>query len=274
MAIYNAVKVYLHTRKERLVDSLHQEGLAVSIDCLRTISVDIANSVIEHWAQIGAVVPLKMNAGFFTTVALNNLDHNLTSTTARSSFHGTRISLAHHEFSGAGALTTSILNPSVMGKRAVSPLPAEYTNIPEVSLTKDETISVPLYDENINITPTSRSLQDVLVDAYKWLEHGNVNIESAEWISWTAYTASLTSSLSSFNAISQMLPMFSESSSTPAMVFHGMNVIKAAIHHLDPGQISVMAVNQPLYTYYCKTASVEISRNSWWKMFCCHSKYY
>ena len=135
-----------------------------------------------------------------------------------------------------------------MGKRTVSPLPAEYTNIPEVSLTKDEATSVPLYDENINITPTSCSLQVVLVDAYKWLEHGHVNIESAEWISWTAYNASLTSSLSSSNAITQMLPLFNEPSSTPAMVFHRMNVIKAAIHHLNSGQIPVMAVDQPLHT--------------------------
>ena len=103
-----------------------------------------------------------MKAGFFTTGALDNLDHNLTSTTAHPSFHGKGISLTQHEFSGADAPTTSILNPSVMGKRAVSPLPAEYTNIPEVSLTKDEATSVPLYDENINITPTSHLLQEIV----------------------------------------------------------------------------------------------------------------
>ena len=76
VAIYNAVKVYLHTGKECLVDSLHQEGLAISIDRLCTISVDIANSVIERWKQIGVVVPCKMKADFFTTGALDNLDHN------------------------------------------------------------------------------------------------------------------------------------------------------------------------------------------------------
>ncbi len=44
-----------------------------------------------------------------------------------------------------------------------------------------------------------------------------------------------------------MLPLFYESSSNPGMVKHGMEIVSQVVQFLNPGQIPVMAVDQPLY---------------------------
>ena len=48
-------------------------------------------------------------------------------------------------------------------------------------------------------------------------------------------------------AICTMLPLFQDESKSPSMIKHSMNVIKQAVDHLNPGQIPVLACDQPLY---------------------------
>ena len=48
-------------------------------------------------------------------------------------------------------------------------------------------------------------------------------------------------------AISQLLPLFTEKAATHAMVKHGMNVIRQSTLFLNPGQIPLMAVDEPLF---------------------------
>ena len=43
-----------------------------------------------------------------------------------------------------------------------------------------------------------------------------------------------------------MLPLFAEEASSPSMLRHRLDVIKAAIEHVNP-QIPVLTVDQPLY---------------------------
>ena len=247
VAIYNAAKVYLNTGQEELVNTLHKEGLCISIDRLRTISIDLSNSVIEFWEKIGVVAPHTMRHGAFTTGALDNFDHNLTSMTARSTYHGTGPSLTQHNVSDLlPPICSDILSESAVGKKKVSDLPAFYTNLPEVSLEKKESFYVPASPTNSPLVPDSPSLEQLLLGEYRWLEHAHQNL--SQWISWGAYHASIAQSLTSAKAFSQMLPLFAELANTAAMVYHGMNVIRAAIAYLNPGQIPIMVVDQPLYT--------------------------
>ena len=58
-------------------------GLSISYDRLRTFSIDIANSVIEHWNKEGVVVPPQAVKGVFTTGNTDNVDWNPTSTTCK-----------------------------------------------------------------------------------------------------------------------------------------------------------------------------------------------
>ena len=45
-----------------------------------------------------------------------------------------------------------------------------------------------------------------------------------------------------------MLPLFTESSSSPEMVWHGMKVLPQAINNINPRQTPVKVADQPLFT--------------------------
>ena len=248
VVIYNAAKVYLKSGKEELVSFLHREGLAISIDRLRTISVDLANSVIEFWNKIGVVVPLSMKTGYFTTHALDNVDHNPTSTTAKSSYHGTGISCTQHcaDDKINLPLCTEVLSESAIGRQKVNSLPSYYTNLPEIVLSKSEAAYVPKLNSDSHVVPASPSLKQLLLGEYQWLDHAHQDI--SEWISWAAYHASISQSLTSAKCISQMLPLFPEYSNSPAMIYQGMTMIAASTKYLNPDQVPVMVVDQPLFT--------------------------
>jgi len=53
----------------------------------------IATAMCERFDEGGVVSPACLRKGLFTVGALDNLDHNPTSTTSQSSFYGTGISL-------------------------------------------------------------------------------------------------------------------------------------------------------------------------------------
>ena len=68
-------------------------------------------------------------------------------------------------------------------------------------------------------------------------------------VSWAAYRASKSSPLSHQPALISLLPMFTENAYSLAMISiaHAINVISSAVKHLNPSQIPVVAVDQPLF---------------------------
>lgn len=93
LPLFVGALIHLKTRSRDLIDSLYKLGLSVSYDRVLQVSTDLGNSIIEHYESLGAVCPPKMKIGVFTTSAVDNLDHNPTSTSAESAFHGTGISV-------------------------------------------------------------------------------------------------------------------------------------------------------------------------------------
>ena len=65
-------------------------------------------------------------------------------------------------------------------------------------------------------------------------------------ISWTAFHANLIYTYSE-PAITTLLPLFTETAHSVAMIKHGMSVIKQAVGHLNTDQIPVIALDQPLF---------------------------
>ena len=66
-------------------------------------------------------------------------------------------------------------------------------------------------------------------------------------VSWAAYRASKSSLSSHQPALISLLRMFTENAHSLAMIAHAINVISAAVKHLNPSQIPVVAVDQPLF---------------------------
>ena len=66
-------------------------------------------------------------------------------------------------------------------------------------------------------------------------------------ISWSAYFANLQASVPRPPAITALFPLFRGNAHSPAMVKHGMDIIKQVTKHINPVQIPVLTVDQPLY---------------------------
>ncbi len=87
----------------------------------------------------------------------------------------------------------------------------------------------------------------------QWIQHSIELIRKDmlgkdEYISWGAFHASLTTNPTNLPSLNTLLSLFSEKAATVAMVKHAMSFLQQVTNRLNPGQIPVMAFDQPLYT--------------------------
>ena len=75
------------------MDNFFKFGLSVSYDRVLSISTDIGNTICRKFEDENLVCPAKLRKGIFTTSAVDNIDHNPSSNTAKGSFHENGISL-------------------------------------------------------------------------------------------------------------------------------------------------------------------------------------
>ncbi|KAL8624292.1 hypothetical protein ACOMHN_034015 [Nucella lapillus] len=96
LPVYVGLAIHAQTRKKALVDNMFTLGLSVSYNRVLEISTELASKACSQFHSDGVVCPMKLRSGLFTTAAIDNLDHNPSSTTAKDAFHGTAISLFQH----------------------------------------------------------------------------------------------------------------------------------------------------------------------------------
>ena len=89
-----------------------------------------------------------MRKGLFTAGALDNLDHNPSSTTAQGSFHGTAISVFQFPSSRNSGISREpiLINSLFAGKCS---LPENYTNVSAVAC-NTSTVTVPELPTKLN----------------------------------------------------------------------------------------------------------------------------
>lgn len=249
--IYLALKIHGETRKRGLVDAMHAMGLCISYDRMLTISTDIANQVCDKYEKEGVVCPPQLSKQVFTTAAVDNIDHNPSSTTATDSFHGTSISVMQHPTVGAQGIPQEVpvLNENVPKRKKISAIPACYMNIPPSALTKKDPFVPPTTGQT---TPEATTLSNALAKEYEWLEHVQRLIRKSElakddFLSWAAFHASVHQPSRDPPTAVALLPLFEESAHSVAMIKHSMDVVKATIQHLNPGQVPVLVMDQPLF---------------------------
>lgn len=84
--------IHNKTRKPDLIDTLFEKWLSVSYDRVQQIATDVANSALASFENVGVVYPRVLRKDLFTTGNLDNIDHNPSSTSVQTAFHGTAIS--------------------------------------------------------------------------------------------------------------------------------------------------------------------------------------
>ena len=75
--------------KRKLVDQLAAKGVSISYDHAINLRKSISNQVCMEYQANGLVCSVDLKKNVFTTAAIDNLYHNPSSATTKSSFHGT-----------------------------------------------------------------------------------------------------------------------------------------------------------------------------------------
>lgn len=115
------------------------------------ISTSMANHLCEQYHRDKVVCPLSLRQGLFTTAAIDNIDHNPSSTSATDSFHGTGISLFQHpshQNQGLDRREHCILERSSTNKKLLE-LPQYYTNVHPLVAPKKE-VTIPQADSPLH----------------------------------------------------------------------------------------------------------------------------
>ncbi len=246
--VYIGLNVHQVTRSKKLIQQFHQLGISISYDRVLELEEWISTAICERFEEDRVVAPACLRKGLFTVGALDNLDHNPSSTTSMNSFHGTGISL----FQFPTRINTGEIRPPVV----VPPsgykhsLPDYYACVPAVALTSSA-IAVPSSANTETETPQTY-LDVAIVEEADWFYHALPLMEKEvltanDAIAWAAYHASHQPSMRDPPALRALLPLFYEKSATPAMVKHGMDVQKQAVEYLNPGQIPVTTFDQLLF---------------------------
>ena len=76
----------------------------------------------------------------------------------------------------------------------------------------------------------------------------NDDFEKDTYISWAAYHVQQQSTPVRPKAKIALLPLFHENANSVAMIKHAITIIKETTEHLNPGQIPVVVMDQPLFS--------------------------
>ncbi|KAK0055622.1 hypothetical protein Bpfe_014897 [Biomphalaria pfeifferi] len=87
--VYVGLTIHAQTRKKELVERMHSLGLSISYKRVLEMSSELAAKACRQFQHDKVVCPMKLRHGLFTTAAVDNIDHNPSSTTSKDSFHGT-----------------------------------------------------------------------------------------------------------------------------------------------------------------------------------------
>lgn len=254
LAVFLALQLHSQTRSKKLVQLLYEKCLSVSYKRVLNIEVSVAHVIAQNArANSNIVCPTNLRQHIFTVAALDNLDHNPTSRTATSSFHGTGISVFQFPSSEKPGLSQEDVQIDVHARESETCggliLPLSYTFVPPVG--RNLVTQPPVRD----VQPLSMSsLCEEEQHEQDWMTsvHANLSVEletdTVTPIMWSSYHASREDAVGpTEKGIEALLPLFHEKAATPAMIRHGMDLVKQTTEYLNPQQIPVFVVDQPLY---------------------------
>lgn len=233
-----------------MIESLYSFGVSISYNRMVELEDQLACAISTQFEKEGIVCPPNLRKGLLTVVGLDNVDHNTSSTTAVSFFHGTGISIFQipsPENCGVNR------DPIVIDSKSAGKccLPENYATVPAVAC-KTDTLSEPESLSTLNVF--QGFLDKAKKEELAWVDHGMCLLEKGflqkeDYISWAAFHASQSNNTPpNPSAIISLLPHFYEHAAHLAMVKHGMEILRATTEFLNPGQIPIMTFDQPLFT--------------------------
>lgn len=240
-------------------NDLNNIGLCVSYKTVLQISTSLGNAAIARYNFQEIVCPSRLKFGVVTTVAVDNIDQSTSSMTATSSLHGTAISVTQHPLTSDDGVEQEPLQIKKSSNTKLDSLPEHYTYVPEVVLKERINVSsenlLPS-DQDLSFDPGS-NLVDALRKEEEWLnvvkEIQNLDSDESKGkiAHWAAFHASHQKGVPTRMVSSAVLPLFYEAAHSASMMKHGIDISLRTTHFLNPGQITIASVDQPLYAL-CK----------------------
>lgn len=166
LPIYIGLQIHGLTRSKHLIQQIHPLWMCISYH-YRVMQLEewIATAICEHFKDDGVVSLACQHKGLFTVGALDTLDHNPTSTTSQSSFHGTGIrNLQFPTENKDGESRSPVVIASSLSRKHI--LPERYSTVPAVA-TISSTVSVLKCD----MKPARKGLDQAIEDETKWVEN-------------------------------------------------------------------------------------------------------
>ena len=93
LSVLISLAVHSQTREKKIIEKLYSNGLCISYDRVIEIEKNITKDLCQKYKEAEIVCPPSLYCGLFTCAAIDNIDHNSSSSTSKSSIHGTSISL-------------------------------------------------------------------------------------------------------------------------------------------------------------------------------------
>ena len=236
LVVSNALRIHSKTRKKALVVKNNSDGLCVSYDRLLEIRTNIASQICKEYKAKGFVCPSFMVKNLFTTGAIDNIDHNLSSTSAKSSIHWSGISIFQHPDipTKENPMKFDFTDNS---KASDVSLPSSYTNIKPMKVGKPE-------PEKKKALLTQKTTSHKLAEP--WLE--SLTAESSDKRrNFSAFHSSQLKAAPPPKSLQSLLPLVPEPINSLPVVRHLMNQVQVITEELNPGQTMVVTGDQPVY---------------------------
>ena len=207
---------------------LYELGLLASYQRIMEIEESLASSISERFVPDGCVVPANLRKGLLTIGALDNLDHQPFSAPNGWKSWGTQRS---------DPFTITRTRTLTTGKVcSCAPRQAKHQQFCNTSKNHEETGCSLIVEKG----EEKRWMEETLVKFHK------ENVMADDMFTWAAFHSAKQVEKDP-PALTALLSIFYKKAATPAMIKHGMDVIRQATTFLNPGQVPVITVDQPLF---------------------------
>ena len=198
-------------RKKSIIDKVSALGLSISYNRVD----EIQSSITDQTKRL--VHPFGLADSLLTTAAIDNVDHNASSSISKNHFHGTSISLFQHlDWLVANYQIVFDLSNKVLGAQKDFKLPSYYTKFTPVGAVK---IHYPI--KAINSGVAKLQAHPVKM-CNKWLKfvddvnYGSLKETVTRISKWAAYHQESSEQMPSVPITSILLPLMNESINSPA----------------------------------------------------------
>ena len=249
--LYIGLKLYTHTRSRQIIEILLKHGLCVTYDRILWVTQGLSEASLSLFENDDAVVPGNLRCGLFTIGAKDNIDKNSSCTVSKFHYHGTSLSLFQFPtYNNPGIerhYEKYVKIPSSMSKK-VRELPTFYTEYKEINDLPDTvfaavpTVTIPLEMTDFNdILTVGRDKE------FRWLQYVSDATETNSDLSWSVYNERRNDPINSEKSYNSILPLLRQNVRSYSMQMHCIEITKAAIEILNPGQPAVDVSDQPIY---------------------------